>query len=128
VRIELHAGPGAAGIPADLNTTVFRIVQEAVSNALRHAGASTIHVTLDAQADALQLVIADDGVGFDVDVVGQRIRRGEHLGLLGMTERVRNAGGTIELDSRPAAGSRIEVQLPYAKPAAPNRASTAGSP
>jgi signal transduction histidine kinase len=126
VQIDLHAEAGVAAVPAGLNTTVFRIVQEAVSNALRHASARVIDVTLEAQPDALRLVVADDGVGFDPDVVGQRIRRGEHLGLLGMTERVRNAGGTIELESRPGAGSRIEVQLPHSKPAAPGHATADG--
>jgi signal transduction histidine kinase len=70
--------------------------------------------------------VADDGVGFDPDVVGQRIRRGEHLGLLGMTERVRNAGGSIELESRPGAGSVIEVKLPYSKPATTGQPSADG--
>ncbi len=97
---------------------MFRVVQEAVSNALRHARATLIRVTLRAEPDALRLVIEDDGVGFDPEAVSQRVKRGEHLGLLGMTERVRNAGGTIELDSRPGAGSRLEVTVPFAKPGA----------
>lgn len=123
VRIELHAAADVAS-PAGLDSTVFRVVQEAVSNALRHADASVIHVTLDAQADGLRLVVADDGVGFDADVVAQRSRRGEHLGLLGMTERVRNAGGNITLDSRPGGGCRIEALLPYAGPSRPHGPST----
>jgi len=60
----------------------------------------------------LTVVIEDDGVGFDPEVVGQRVRRGEHLGMLGMTERVRSVGGTIEFDSRPGAGSRIQIRIP----------------
>jgi signal transduction histidine kinase len=63
------------------------------------------------------LIVEDDGVGFDPEAVSQRVQRGEHLGLLGMTERVRSAGGTIDLDSGPGAGSRIEVRVPFAKPA-----------
>jgi signal transduction histidine kinase/streptogramin lyase len=116
VRIEFEATPGVANVPPGLNTTVFRVVQEAISNALRHARAAKIRVVLHDQPDALQVVIEDDGVGFDVEVVRQRIRRGEHLGMLGMTERVRNAGGTIEFDSRPGAGSRISVRVPYSRP------------
>jgi signal transduction histidine kinase len=73
---------------------------------------------LRAEPDALRLVIEDDGVGFDLEAVSQRVKRGEHLGLLGMTERVRNAGGTLVLDSRPGAGSRLEVRVPFAKPGA----------
>jgi len=116
VHIEFEAAPGVANSPPGLNTTVFRIVQEAVNNALRHADAATIRVVLRDEPDALRVVIADDGVGFDPEVVGRRIRRGEHLGLLGMTERVRNAGGTIDLESRPGAGSHIAVRIPFSRP------------
>lgn len=117
VRIEFAAAPGVAGMPQGLNTTVFRVVQEAVSNALRHATARTIRVSLQDEPDALLLAIEDDGVGFDTDAVSQRAKRGEHLGLLGMTERVKNAGGTITLDSRPGGGSRIAARIPFPKPA-----------
>ena len=117
VRIELDAAPGVAAAPRGLNTTLFRVIQEALNNALRHARATTISVVLRDEPDAVSIVIQDDGVGFDPEAVSQRVKRGEHLGLLGMTERVRNAGGTIELDSRPGAGSRIEVCVPFAKPA-----------
>jgi signal transduction histidine kinase/ligand-binding sensor domain-containing protein len=117
VRIELAASPGVADAPQGLHTTVFRVAQEAVNNALRHAGAATIRVTLRDRPDALTLSIEDDGVGFDPDAVNQRVKRGEHLGLLGMTERVRSAGGTITLESRPGAGSRIEALIPFERPA-----------
>ena len=73
-------------------------------------------MTLRDEDGALLLVIEDDGVGFDREAVAQRAKRGEHLGLLGMTERVRNAGGTIVLDSRPGSGSRIEVRIPLGSP------------
>ena len=115
LTIEFDAAPGVASIPRELNTTVFRVVQEAVSNALRHARAATIRVTLRDEPDALRLTIEDDGVGFDLEAVTQRIKRGEHLGLLGMTERVRSAGGMITLDSRPGGGSRIDVRIPFVK-------------
>jgi signal transduction histidine kinase len=117
VDIELDAPAGLAAIAPGHSMIVFRVVQEAVSNALRHARARTIRVRLRAVPDALRLVVEDDGVGFDPLAVGQSARRGEHLGLLGMTERVRGAGGTIRLDSRPGEGSRIEVSLPLVRPA-----------
>ncbi len=118
VRIEFDAAPGVAGVPKGLDTTVFRVAQEAVNNALRHARAATVRVTLRDAPDALTLRIEDDGVGFDQEAVNQRVKRGEHLGLLGMTERVRNAGGTIVLESRPGAGSWIEARIPFDRPAA----------
>ena len=75
-------------------------------------------VSVQAHRDGehLHLRIEDDGVGFDPEAVSQRVKRGEHLGLLGMTERVRSAGGTINLNSRPGEGSRIEVVVPFARP------------
>ncbi len=127
LRVEFDVSPAAAGIPPGLNTTVFRVVQEAISNALRHAQAHVIRVSLQEAPCSLHLLIEDDGVGFDPGAVNQRVKRGEHLGLLGMTERVRNAGGTITLDSRPGAGSRIEVRIPFARPATAATA-TAGQP
>ena len=118
VRIDFEASPAAASIPDGHNTTVFRIVQEALCNALRHARAAVIRVALVGEPGSIRLLIEDDGVGFDPGAVNQRVKRGEHLGLLGMTERVRNAGGTLTLDSRPGAGSRIKVWIPFARPAA----------
>jgi signal transduction histidine kinase len=115
-RIELDVAPGVVHAPPGLDTTVFRLVQEAVGNSLRHARASVVRVTLRDEPDALRLVVEDDGVGFDPAVVTRSAQRGEHLGLLGMTERVHGAGGTIELQSRPGAGSRIAVRIPHVCP------------
>ena len=113
VRIDFDAAPVSVNPPKELSTTVFRVIQEAVSNALRHAHASTIRVALRDDSDALSVVVEDDGVGFDPEVVGRRVRRGEHLGMLGMTERVRSVGGTIEFDSHPGAGARVRIRIPW---------------
>jgi signal transduction histidine kinase/ligand-binding sensor domain-containing protein len=115
-RIEFDSAPGVTRMPPGLSTTVFRLVQEAVGNALRHARASVIRVTLRDEPDALRLLVEDDGVGFDPAVVSRSAQRGEHLGLLGMAERVHGAGGTLELDSRPGAGSRIVARIPREPP------------
>jgi signal transduction histidine kinase/ligand-binding sensor domain-containing protein len=112
VRIDFDADPFMVNPPKEINTTVFRVIQEAVSNALRHAYASTIRVALREESETLYVAIEDDGVGFDPEAVGRRVRRGEHLGMLGMTERVRSVGGTIDFDSRPGAGSRIRIRIP----------------
>ncbi len=115
-RIEFDVAPGVMRAPPGLNTTVFRLVQEAVGNALRHARANRVQVTLRDDAGALWLVVEDDGVGFDPAAAARSARSGAHLGLLGMTERVRNAGGTIDLESRPGAGSRIIARIPFERP------------
>jgi signal transduction histidine kinase/ligand-binding sensor domain-containing protein len=115
-RIELDVAPGVTRAPPGLNTTVFRLVQEAVGNALRHSRATVVRVTLQDEDDALHLVVADDGTGFDPATVARSTRRGVHLGLLGMTERVRSAGGTLEVQSRPGDGSRVVARIPFARP------------
>jgi two-component system sensor histidine kinase UhpB len=112
VRIELDATPEIPALSPEASTVAFRAIQEAVNNALRHARATSIRVELHGEPDALHVDIADDGVGFDTEAVSRRIRRGENLGLLGMAERVRSVGGTIDLDSRPGAGSRIRIRIP----------------
>jgi signal transduction histidine kinase/ligand-binding sensor domain-containing protein len=119
VRIEFEVAPGVSRAPPGLNTTVFRLVQEAVGNALRHASARVVRVTLRDEDDALWLVVEDDGVGFDPAVASRSAWRGTNLGLLGMTERVRSAGGTIEFESRPGAGSRVIARVPFERPRRP---------
>jgi signal transduction histidine kinase/ligand-binding sensor domain-containing protein len=116
-RIEFEAAPGVSRAPAELGTTVFRLVQEAVGNALRHARTGEVRVMLHDEPEGLRLVVEDDGIGFDPAAAARSARRGEHLGLLGMTERARGAGGTIEFESRPGTGSRVIVRLPHAPPA-----------
>ena len=115
-RIELDVEPGVARTPSDVETTVFRLVQEAVGNALRHSRAGTIRVILRDEPDALVLQVEDDGVGFDPEAASRSARRGDHLGLLGMTERVQSVGGTIEFDSRPGAGCRVRARIPRERP------------
>jgi signal transduction histidine kinase len=80
-----------------------------------------VRVTLRDEPGALRLVVEDDGVGFDPAVAARSAQQGEHLGLLGMKERVRGAGGTIEFDSRPGAGCRVAVRIPHERPRQPVR-------
>jgi signal transduction histidine kinase len=90
---------------------VYRIVQEAFSNIDRHAHARVARLTLSAEAGVIRVVIEDDGVGFDAARAEQPGRR-HGLGLLGMRERASQLGGRVKIQSRPNAGTRIEVELP----------------
>jgi signal transduction histidine kinase len=90
---------------------VYRIVQEAFSNIDRHAQARVARLTLSAEGGVIRVVIEDDGVGFDVAHAEQPGRR-RGLGLLGMRERATQLGGMVKVKSRPAGGTRIEVELP----------------
>jgi len=89
-------------------TAVFRIVQESLTNVSRHAGASRVAVTLVSSNHALDLRVSDDGQGFDLESA----QSGYSYGLLGMSERARLIGGTLQVDSSPGAGTMVSINLP----------------
>lgn len=94
---------------SELETACFRIVQEAVTNVIRHARASSIRVTIDRTGSDLILLISDDGIGFDLRL----LRNGAAtLGLRGMEERVQALGGLITIDSAPSLGTEICARFP----------------
>jgi len=99
-------------LPQDLEIACFRIVQEALTNVLRHAQAHQAQIELSQRDATLHLVIRDDGVGFNVDAAQQRAARGESMGLLSMQERVLLAGGELEVISAPRRGTEIRVRFP----------------
>lgn len=112
IPIKFDAEEVTKGNRPEVRTTVFRIIQEAVSNAMRHASATSIQVSLRSSGDSIEIRIEDNGRGFDAEAIEERIRRGEHLGLLGMYERVLGAGGSFRLDSKPGEGCVIHATVP----------------
>ena len=94
-------------LPPDLALCVFRIVQEALQNALKHSQAKTISVHLTGNSDRLELTVVDDGVGFVVEGVGH-----EGLGLISLRERVGAMGGQFNVSSSPHRGTRLTVSMP----------------
>ena len=100
-------------LPSELETACFRVVQEALTNVLRHAQARHVQIALNMVPGALHLTIQDDGIGFDSIAVEDQAGPGSHLGLLGMRERVHLAGGSLELVSQPNRGTTLRAWLPY---------------
>ena len=98
-------------IPAETRVVLFRIVQEALNNVVRHAGATEVSVHLICTNDHIQLVVRDNGQGFDVEMINRDLRR-PNLGLLGMIERAALIGGTCQVHSKPGEGTLIQVQAP----------------
>jgi len=98
----------------DIENTCFRIVQEVVTNILRHAMASNIWVQVVQHEDQLHVSIRDDGRGFDLDLARKNAVSGISFGLLNMEERAALVGGTMEMCSAPGRGTEITVQLPVA--------------
>ncbi len=95
-----------------METTSFRVVQEAFTNVIRHAKARHVEVELGIAGDELQLVVRDDGRGFEVSEAQRRARRGESQGLLSMQERAALAGGELVIDSSPGSGTAVRARFP----------------
>jgi signal transduction histidine kinase len=110
LAIELFAAEPAFRLPAEHEIACFRVVQESITNALRHAGARRIDVHVDRSATRVSLSIQDDGRGFDPATLDEAAARG-HLGVLGMRERIRARGGQFRLTSTPGVGTSIHVEL-----------------
>jgi signal transduction histidine kinase len=106
-------------LPPELATVCFRVVQEALTNVVRHARAKHFAVEVQQVGHELQLSIWDDGIGFDVGAARQRAQGGASLGMLSMEERVTLVGGTFKVDSGPGRGTRIVAHLPLVAPAPP---------
>jgi signal transduction histidine kinase len=96
------------GTPRQVQRNLLRIAHEAVTNAVRHAQAKSIGITLHFDEQAVCLRVNDDGRGFERDKV-----KGEHFGLVGIGERARAVGGEANVDSRPGAGTEIACRVPY---------------
>jgi signal transduction histidine kinase len=94
---------------SQVETGAYRIVQEALTNAARHAGVAAVTVRVWTDADKLNLQIEDRGCGFDPDVVLQAPRS---TGLIGMQERAMLLGGHVIIESSPGAGTTITAELP----------------
>jgi len=95
-------------VPFDVGVSLFRVLQEALHNALKHSGVKRIEVQLWEISNELQLIVADLGKGFDVEAA----IRGQGLGLTSMRERIRLVNGTITIQSKPMGGTTIHVRVP----------------
>ncbi len=104
-RLEISGDP--AFLDEEKQTVIYRVAQEALANAGRHAHARTVALALDVAGEAAELRIRDDGVGFDPVV-----SRGDGLGLDGMVERARLVGGELDLRSSPGAGTELTLRVP----------------
>ncbi|NGZ08665.1 MAG: PAS domain S-box protein [Nitrospira sp. LK70] len=104
---------GMAGrVPVPIEVACFRVAQEALTNVAKYARAKTIDLALRRQDEEVTLIIQDDGVGFDVPSARRRAQGGQSVGLLGMEERVRLAGGSLVISSTPGEGTRLELCFP----------------
>lgn len=112
LAVHCSAQEAALGLPPEIKTACFRVAQAALSNVVRHAQTTQAWLELTLDNDALQLIIRDEGVGFDTTAVRQREASGQSFGLLSMRERVALAGGTFAVTSAPGQGTTVCVRFP----------------
>jgi signal transduction histidine kinase len=105
--VEVNLGEGLDSLEPSLCSTVYRVVQKSLSNARKHAGVDRASVEILRVGDEVHLRVVDRGTGFQVDE-----DRTAGFGIVGMTERVRLAGGSLWIDSQPGAGSQVNARLP----------------
>jgi signal transduction histidine kinase len=106
-RIEKEIGVSESDVPKHLRIAIFRILQEAVENAVKHANAECIKISLHRNADALAFSIEDDGKGFDTVVLASRREERRDPGVQRMRDRVELTGGTYALSSAPGQGTKV---------------------
>jgi len=99
-----------------LETTIYRIAQEALTNVARHASARTVSLILERGDDRTGVIIEDDGCGFDVATVMKNSAKDQRLGLLGMEERVALVGGSLTIESTRGTGTSVYVRIPNSIP------------
>ena len=111
--VRLAVGGTVQRLPPDLELAAYRIVQEALNNAIQHAGASLILVDVRFEADQLVLSVGDDGSGFDPPDLPDVLARQGHFGLMGIQERALLYGGQLSIKSARGEGTEVLVRLPF---------------
>ena len=108
-RSEIEVSVESESVPEDLpdeyKIYIYRLVQEALTNAVRHSGARNAKVVVERVAESIVVRVADDGRGFDPS-------HSRGMGILGMEERVKRLGGTLRVESQPGKGATVTAELP----------------
>lgn len=116
IDLSLESDGDVSGLPPEAELAVYRIVQEALSNVIRHSGALRAAVRVVREPDRLVVTIEDDGHGFNVPEVRAA---GGGLGLFGMGERAAYLGGRVDVQSAPGTGTRVRAEIPLGDPDPP---------
>ena len=117
VPVTVHEGESVGEMPEEYCVCIYRVVQECLTNAVKHSGAKTVRVDIEQTNSTLEVAVRDDGRGM---AAGRAAKGG--LGMIGMEERVRELSGTLSVESSPSAGTAIIVRLAIPAPQAGERA------
>ena len=112
-HFDIHANLHTSGIERsrstdEIDTALYRIIQEALNNVAKHAQAENVAILLHGRPDLVSLIVEDDGIGFDIELVGSRQR----FGIVGMHERARLLGGSVDIESVSGKGTTVVARIP----------------
>jgi len=108
VGVQFYSESSVADLPEDASLCLYRVLQEALQNAVKHSRSRHIDVWLGDDGGSVELIVRDSGIGFEPNTVSH----GRGLGLVGMKERLKAVGGDLTIDARPAAGTTIRARVP----------------
>ena len=113
IAVDFHTtGLESQRLPSAIETALYRLAQEALTNILKHAQATTVSLIIERRVDAVHMIVEDNGLGFDVPAVRDRAHIEQRLGLVGMDERVAQLGGVLTVESAPGSGTAVFIRIP----------------
>ncbi|GJL68703.1 MAG: hypothetical protein NPIRA06_13380 [Nitrospirales bacterium] len=112
IRTEFEGSGNESQLDPKAKVFVFRMVQEALSNVAKHAGATKVIVKVELKKDVLKALVSDNGQGFDVKAEGQNPEKWDHFGVRSMMERARMLGGNVQWVSKSGTGTKVEIFIP----------------
>jgi PAS domain S-box-containing protein len=112
LTVTVHGHEPTPRLPAPLENALFRIAQEALTNAAKHAQASEVRLTVEMEGEIIRLIVADNGTGFEVTHLDEPAER-QSWGLMGMAEQAEAVGGHCRIESGPGQGTRVIVEAPW---------------
>lgn len=112
VRVNVEGGLTGTRLSPEVETALFRVVQEAITNTARHSAARNVWIKFLVEQDRVQIEVEDDGVGFDVENLGDGLVSLRGMGLLGMQERLELLGGELEIRTAPGSGTHLLIYVP----------------
>jgi two-component system sensor histidine kinase UhpB len=112
IRVVIQEKSAPRRLPTEVETALFRVVQETINNIARHAAARNARISFDFGDEAVTVEVEDDGIGFDIIELALSPDTGRGLGLMGMEERIEVLDGEIEIISAPSYGTHVHIRVP----------------
>jgi two-component system CheB/CheR fusion protein len=113
IAVDFHTiGLAEQRLPPSIETALYRLTQEALTNVLKHAHATSVSLIIERRADTVHMIVEDNGAGFDVATARRTAHIEHRLGLIGMDERVAHLGGTLTIESALGSGTTVFVRIP----------------